>query len=109
MERLVQYEQQTQSFGVVYRPPSIPYGELQFLTDILNKVIIYFNICLCAGGFNINYLYQASADFRFFQDILSSFNFNQTVEDPTQITPNNEPLLDLTYVNRPKLMIDSGM
>ena len=68
------------------------YNILNFVQNKYNK----FHCILC-GDFNINLL-QDSMNTKLFQDILNTFNFVQTIFEPTRVTQNSQSLLDNIFI-----------
>ena len=85
----------------IYRPPhgntDIFFNLLSDALSFCQKKIKNYRTVL-TGDFNINLLEQSLLS-KSFQDVLLSFNFNQTIFEPTRITKSSATLLDNLFIN----------
>lgn len=81
--------------GVIYRAPncSIP----QFLTtleDCLNEILPNFDFLICGGDLNIDLLKIESCGAKLLQNIFTSYDLKQIINEPTRVTVTSSTLID---------------
>ena len=82
--------------GVLYNPPDNVSYVLSILTSVLQTLppSIFSNFLLL-GDFNVNYFDTSSAAFCQLDNMLSSFNLYQVVQEPTRVaTSGNATLIE---------------
>ena len=90
---------------VLYSPPSVTQLVLQQLFIFLQKInpCLYSNFVL-VGDLNVNFLDSSSSLYHSLQNILSSFNLTQVVQEVTRTTSNTATLIDLAMMSNPALL-----
>lgn len=90
---------------VLYSPPSVTQLVLQQLFIFLQKInpCLYSNFVL-VGDFNVNFLDPLSFLYHSLQNILSSFNLTQVVQEATRTTSDTATLIDLAMMSNPALL-----
>ena len=88
--------------GVLYNPPDNVCYVLSTLTSVLQTLPpSMFSNFLLLGDFNVNYFDTSSTAFCQLDNLLSSFNLFQVVQEPTRIaTSGNATLIDLAPVSK---------
>jgi len=86
--------------GNLYRPPSASIAEfLAYFEDILIDFYAQCDYIMCCGDFNINALDVDSPHVETLTNILSTFNMEQIITEPTRISDRSSTLIDLICVD----------
>ena len=99
------------SLGVLYNPPDNVSYVLSILTSVLQTLppSIFSNFLLL-GDFNVNYFDTSSAAFCQLDNMLSSFNLYQVVQEPTRVAiSGNATLIDLALVSNREAVEDCSI
>ncbi|KAK9730964.1 hypothetical protein QE152_g14131 [Popillia japonica] len=82
--------------GVIYKPPNADY---KAFIDSLEESLSFYGSSsdgvVCLGDVNINLLNLAGPATLYFNDMLSSFDLRQVIDEPTRITENSSSLIDV--------------
>lgn len=95
-------------FGAVYKPPSVNYGALSILDDVLASIKPEVDEIICMGDFNINFHDIAASSTRYLKSVFDTYNLTQIINQSTRITPFSDTLIDLIVITNPSLILNSG-
>lgn len=85
--------------GVLYRPPHVPYAEIEQLFDILGEINCEHDAIILLGDLNIDLLVQNTAT-QLLNNIFESFMLKQTIRQPTRVTTTSSSLIDVIAISQ---------
>ncbi|KAJ8940053.1 hypothetical protein NQ314_010885 [Rhamnusium bicolor] len=88
---------------LLYKPPTVNYNKLDFLTDILDTISPLVDELLLLGDFNINILNSDQNNVKFLSDLVSAYNLSQIVLYPTL----NNSIIDHVYVTNREFVTET--
>lgn len=98
------------SFGVLYRPPN---GDItKFLEEYeenLCKILLNYKYMISTGDFNINMANVDSNSCQQLLSLLSAYNLNQSINEPTRIGNNTLSILDLMISSEECSVVNSSV
>lgn len=83
---------------VVYKQPGVNVNCFDEFCNVLEGIYNEVDSIIILGDININLL-KKNNESNYFQNILTNFNLNQIVKDPTRISKEGESLIDVVCVS----------
>ncbi len=100
----IKIKNQSLAVGVVYKPPDVCYSQLDCLHTIFENLSLQYDHVIITGDYNIDYLDTSKIQRRFIHNLITSYNFEQIITEPTRITNNSATLLDYLIISNKGLV-----
>ncbi|KAJ8878776.1 hypothetical protein PR048_019362 [Dryococelus australis] len=93
----IAHKHQKFAISVLYKPPDVSYKELDYIENVLESLIPFYDNIINLGDFNIKML-KPTSDVKYVTEIISTSGFKQLVSSPTRITLTSETPIDLIFI-----------